>query len=95
MRELNRDDRLVIRTMPGDQVLAMLDQMTEQGMEEFARLRSERAVTGLSLRPDAGKRLTSPRQLTAEEATMTATDATVVSQNPAYCFARLRISASI
>ena len=36
--------REAIHAMPGAQVLAMLDQMTEQGMDEFARLRSERGL---------------------------------------------------
>jgi glucose 1-dehydrogenase len=36
--------REAIRTMPGDQLLAMIDTMTEQGMAEFARQRQERGL---------------------------------------------------
>ena len=36
--------REAIRTMPGAQVLTMMDQMTEEGMAEFAKLRAERGL---------------------------------------------------
>ncbi len=34
----------MVRTMPGAQVLATIDQMTEQGMVEYAKLRAERGL---------------------------------------------------